>query len=88
MIQVHSELKIQYILYGTSACHLCELAEKMINEANKIHGIDYEYIDIADDDTLLEKYGMTIPVFKCTKSARQLNWPFNKKILKVFIDGQ
>lgn len=88
MNQLNSEIKIQYILYGTSACYLCELAETMIIHASQAHGIGYEYIDIAENEILLEKYGITIPVFKCIESRQELNWPFTKVMLKSFIDRQ
>jgi len=42
--------QIQVILYGTSACHLCEEAEVVLRES----GIKFSKIDIVDDDKLFD----------------------------------
>ena len=60
-------------LYGTSCCHLCEQAETVLREA----GVAAEHIDIADDDGLLEKYGVRIPVLRRADNGAELGWPFD-----------
>jgi glutaredoxin len=67
-------------LYGTSACHLCEIAEGMLEGA----GIDFHKVDIADSDELFERYGMTIPVLQ-RGDGRELNWPFSEASLLEFL---
>lgn len=71
---------MKLILYGTSACHLCEMAEQYVESAIKQNSpqdsIFFEKIDIALDDGLLDKYGFTIPVLQRLDNQMQLNWPF------------
>ncbi len=46
--------------YGTLDCHLCEIAEERLKSAK----ISFQYIDISEDDALIERYGWFIPVLK------------------------
>jgi len=67
-------------LYTTSACHLCELAEAMLDEIN----LTVQMIEIANDDDLVTRYGTTIPVLKRLDTQAELNWPFTTSdILKL-----
>ena len=68
-------------LYGTSCCHLCEEAETVLREA----GIAAEYIDIADDDSLFEKYGVLIPVLRRIDNGAELGWPFDAASVVRFL---
>ena len=67
----------QYQLYGTSACHLCELAEALVVTALG-QGLDctVEDVDISDSDDLVARYGERIPVLR-HPDGRELNWPFS-----------
>ncbi|GIU48068.1 thioredoxin family protein [Shewanella sairae] len=69
------------ILYHTDACHLCELAADLLNQAN----VPYSMIDICDDQTLAEQYGIRIPVVKLVETQTELNWPFDLEALKEFL---
>lgn len=69
-------------LYGTSACHLCEIAQAMLEHS----GASFELVDISESDSLFERYGVTIPVLKRGDDA-QLNWPFGEEELVVFLAG-
>lgn len=69
------------ILYGTSCCHLCEQAEAVLGEA----GVAAQHVDIADDDGLLEKYGVRIPVLRRTDSGAELGWPFDAATVARFL---
>lgn len=74
-----------YRLYGTSACHLCELAEALLQALRKQgEGVDYDKVDIADSDTLFERYGLLIPVLQDSR-GRELRWPFDIEELRGFI---
>ncbi len=68
------------VLYGTSACHLCELAEDLLRES----GRDFELVDIAGSDALFERYGVTIPVLR-RDDGQELNWPFDAEALAQFL---
>ena len=69
------------ILYGTSACHLCELAAALLREAD----LKFEEVDISESDALFERYGVTIPVLKRQDGA-ELNWPFDAAGVRKFAD--
>jgi hypothetical protein len=64
---------MKLLLYGTRSCHLCERAVAMLYEA----GVTAECIDIAEDEALLERYGMRIPVLRRVDSGAELDWPFD-----------
>lgn len=69
-------------LYGTSACHLCELAEDMLVRS----GAEFRAVDIAGSDELFERYGLTIPVLQRPDGA-ELNWPFSEDSLASFLSS-
>ncbi|WCE31090.1 glutaredoxin family protein [Vibrio sp. SCSIO 43137] len=69
------------ILYSTDGCHLCELASEQLNAC----GVSYQLVDIAFDDTLFERYGVTIPVVKFNES--ELNWPFQIEQLQIWLEN-
>lgn len=69
------------VLYGTSCCHLCEQAEAILHEA----GLAAEHIDIAEDDELLERYGIRIPVLRRADNGAELGWPFDAVMVSIFL---
>ncbi|USD42480.1 glutaredoxin family protein [Vibrio sp. SCSIO 43135] len=70
-------------LYSTEGCHLCEMALELITEAGLKRSV--EVIDIAGNDELFIRYGVTIPVVKF--EANELNWPFDLEQLKNWLDN-
>jgi Glutaredoxin-like domain (DUF836) len=64
------------ILYSTSACSLCERAERLLRSMPELRSVTLDVVDIADDGPLLARYGESIPVL-CAGSAKTLAWPFN-----------
>jgi glutaredoxin len=68
-------------LYGTAFCHLCEEAEAILHKI----GIEAAHIDIAEDDELLEKYGVRIPVLKRVDTGAELGWPFDAETVSCFL---
>lgn len=72
------------ILYGTLGCHLCELAEQLLLPY-VADGWPVELVDIAEDDVLLERFSLTIPVLASVTTARHLIWPFDAAALKDFL---
>lgn len=67
--------------YTTLGCHLCEQAMDIINSTLNREFFEIISFDIADDDELMEKYGVTIPVVKRCETGRELNWPFDQQDL-------
>ncbi len=77
-------MAIPLTLYSTSACHLCEHAASMLDTLPQ--GIaSYREFEISDDDTLLERYGLTIPVVKREDTGSELPWPFDEVQLLQFL---
>lgn len=74
-------MQIALILYGTQACHLCEEAGAMLA------GLEIEAVhcDIVDDDSLLELYGVRIPVLKRLDTGAELGWPFDATAIARFL---
>ncbi|MEH6589721.1 MAG: glutaredoxin family protein [Halioglobus sp.] len=70
-----------YILFGTSACHLCELAEELLQGCPELV---FEKVDISDSDLLFERYGVRIPVIKAPGGS-ELGWPFDAAQLNIFL---
>jgi hypothetical protein len=70
-----------FILYGTEFCHLCDEAEAVLREV----GIAAEYVDIAEDDELLERYGVRIPVLQRMDTGVELGWPFDAANVLDFV---
>jgi glutaredoxin-related protein len=74
----------QLILYGTSGCHLCEDAERVLQSL----GLTYETMDIMDDNRLLEKFGTSIPVLHAVNSRETyLYWPFDESQVGIWLNG-
>lgn len=72
---------LKFVLYGTTFCHLCEQAEAVLQAV----GVEAEHIDIAEDDGLLEQYGVRIPVVKREDTGAELGWPFDEVAARRFI---
>jgi Glutaredoxin-like domain (DUF836) len=74
-----------YILYGTSACHLCELAEALLESVGDAPGPPaFHKADISESDELFERYGLRIPVL-AHRSGEELGWPFSAEELRRFL---
>lgn len=65
-------------LYGTACCHLCEEAAAVLQEA----GVEATAVDILQQDALMERYGVRIPVL--ANGHAELDWPFDAAAVRVF----
>jgi hypothetical protein len=72
---------MKLLLYGTSACHLCDEAKALLGAAGAVADV----VDIAHDERLLERYGMRIPVLRRQDSGTELDWPFDAAALRRFL---
>ncbi len=71
-------------LYTTAGCHLCELAEQMITGLGLGSVYTLELLEIGDDDQLVERYGIRIPVLR-NSHGQELNWPFDETAISEFL---
>lgn len=70
-------------LFHTAGCHLCELACELLAPIASREIWEIELVDIADDDVLLERYGLRIPVLRDLASGAELGWPFDADAVRV-----
>jgi hypothetical protein len=79
---------LQLELLGTSGCHLCYLAEQIVQKTAPPLGAAFTKIDIACDEKLVEEFGMKIPVVRALLNKDQiLLWPFDQQQLIHWIEG-
>jgi hypothetical protein len=73
-------------LYSTDACHLCEQAKGLIDEALRAYGDGRcEVVDISEDDALFERYGWHIPVLRIDDT--ELFWPFDARAILAHLQA-
>jgi glutaredoxin len=75
---------LKVYLYSTLGCHLCEQAKQLLWPLVIQYQFRLMEIDIADDDALISRYGIHIPVVGSPASERELNWPFNREEVDIF----
>ena len=73
------------ILYTTEGCHLCEQAAALLAPWRANGRLQLQEVDIVDDDDLMERYGVRIPVLRLSDSGRELGWPFVTAALEQFL---
>lgn len=75
-----------YLLLGTQGCHLCELAEQIINESRIVRtDFFFKIIDIAEQTQWQADFATLIPVLLHVKTHHFLNWPFTQDDVLTFI---
>lgn len=67
------------VLYSTEGCHLCEKALAMLTSLR----VEVNVQDIAFDEQLFSRYGVTIPVLRYDEN--ELFWPFDNEILIIWL---
>lgn len=73
------------ILFGTSACHLCEEAQALLMQYQGLLNDNLYLDDIAESDELVARYGIRIPVLRHEGSGAELDWPFTGPELTQFL---
>lgn len=76
---------ISLILYSTTGCHLCELAEAQLQQAQQTFDLSWRCVDIANSPELMELYGVRIPVVAEPQSDREIGWPFGQSELREWL---
>lgn len=72
---------MQLCFFTTAGCHLCEQAAALLTQLAEDIPFDVKAIEIGDDDTLVEQYGIRIPVVRFD-DGEELNWPFDEGMLR------
>ncbi len=75
-------------LYTTVGCHLCEQAAALLHRARS-EGFAFEVceVEISDSESLMEAYGVRIPVVRFDGDERELGWPFEYQDLIDLIES-
>ena len=79
-------------LYTTLGCHLCEQAlaivQPILTEVAFIKdeaGITLELVEISEQEALVAKYGIRIPVIRLSDKDEDLGWPFDVGAVKHYL---
>ena len=74
-------------LYGTAGCHLCDEAEIMLTRLlqRSSYLLEWTPVDVAEDDQLMERYGITIPVILRLDTGVELAWPFCEQDIELLL---
>lgn len=80
--------KIYLILFGTSACHLCEHALAIVDKCQADDlTLCVEHRDIADNPEWQAHYATRIPVLYHPETQQDLGWPFELADVTAFIES-
>ena len=75
------------ILFGTSACHLCEQAEEMLTALlPQFPQLNVTFVDIAEETQWQQRYAIKIPVLYNPENQSELSWVFNTNDVITFIN--
>ena len=68
-------------LYTTLGCHLCEQAlaivQPVLAETSVENGVILELVEISEQESWVEQYGIRIPVIRLANQEEELGWPFD-----------
>lgn len=73
---------ISVTLFTTAGCHLCELADAILQSLSAENDLVFTHREIGDDDRLTERYGVIIPVIRF-EDETELNWPFTQSDIQT-----
>jgi hypothetical protein len=73
------------VLYGTSACHLCDVAESILLPW-VVSGTQVELVDVSAQDALVAQFGARIPVLQ-REDGSCLYWPFDVSRVEQFLSN-
>lgn len=76
---------ISLILYSTVGCHLCELAEEQLRQAQQQFDLRWRWTEIVDSEELMERYSLRIPVVVEPVSGEEMGWPFTQPELQTWL---
>lgn len=73
------------LLYTTLGCHLCEAAEGVALSVINPNIYHLVKVEISENNELIERYGIRIPVLAFEGQHAELEWPFDASQLLNFI---
>jgi len=63
------------------------LCEQALGVIATVPDLEVALVDIAEDDNLMERYGIRIPVLYCPINAKEIGWPFDREGLLIWLSG-
>ena len=75
---------MQVILFTTEGCHLCDEAHELLLTVADTHPLQVVLQEIGDDDALVARYGIRIPVVQFPDKD-ELDWPFTQSNIEETI---
>ena len=72
--------------FTTEGCHLCEQASLILDELHDRFIFEMEIVDIATEEDLVQKYGLSIPVLLNIENNEVLFWPFDRDGVVSLLD--
>ena len=76
---------LRLILYTGDGCHLCEQAKSLLYPLLTAKGWQLTEVNIQDNDSLKERYGVRIPVV-ALPDGREKGWPFTAAQIARMLD--
>ncbi|GAC14803.1 glutaredoxin family protein [Aliiglaciecola lipolytica] len=77
---------MQLYFYTGKQCHLCELAQALLDQVKSSYDLNVTKVDVKSDTQLFHLYGARIPVLKRMDTQAELGWPFDLTQLQEFLD--
>ncbi len=74
---------MKIVMYVTDSCTLCDHALDIMFGIPELTGHLLETVDIATDDSLLERFGESIPVLEL--ADQRLFWPFTEQDIRNLV---
>ena len=73
------------MFYSGPHCHLCDLAQALIDQLPAGSIDELTKVDISKDHQAYHLYAVRIPVLKRVDNQQELGWPFDLEQLKGFL---
>lgn len=74
---------MELTLYQRDSCHLCDLALAVLADAR---APEFDSVFIDEDAALEARYGLRVPVLRDAARDIELDWPFDGRMLREFLD--
>ncbi|WJG07647.1 glutaredoxin family protein [Aliiglaciecola sp. LCG003] len=77
---------MQLQFFSGQQCHLCDLAQQLLDQHPRNQSIEIIKLDVKSDPALYHLYGARIPVLKRQDNQQELAWPFDADLLSEFLN--
>ena len=85
---VDASLTLQHMRSGRGNDYLSRLELGALVECHEAgHHLLVELIDIAEQEAMVERYGLRIPVLRRCDTGAELDWPFDAATLSAWMAG-